>query len=203
MKHKKNLLITILSFAVALAATSQQAEAQGKIVSIGKVALQSQKTPDYQVSGPSKKRWTPKEWIELEVPFSVKLPGKMVALDSLSFKYYVVLNGPKKTLLTATLNHSNVPGNEKIASVVYISPQTIQKIANSSTAVSGPHKMVVAYGVEVEYNGATVGFFDSTGAKSPDKAFWTKDGLERGDGLVSKKETPFAPLWSDYHAEVR
>lgn len=203
MKHNRNLFITALSLAAAFVAMSLQANAQGKIVSISKPIVQSQKTPDYNVSGPKKKRWTPKSWIEIEVPFVVnKLPAKMVALDQLSFKYYVVLNGPKKKLLTTTLNHTNVPGKEKVASVVYISPQTVQKIANS-TSVSDPSKLVVAYGVEVEYNNEIVGFYDSTGKKNPEQAFWKSSSFENADGLLAKKDTPFAPLWADYHVEVR
>ncbi|MEZ5325407.1 MAG: hypothetical protein R3F19_10115 [Verrucomicrobiales bacterium] len=62
-----------------------------------------------------------KEWVEIEVPFIVtKLPAKAVALTELVFDY-VVVNGPEKKMLTATLNHTNVPGKEKVASVVYIS----------------------------------------------------------------------------------
>ena len=189
--------------AAAVVASSLQAHAQGKIVSVSKPIVQSQKTPDYNVQGPKKKRWTQKEWVEIEVPFIVnKLPARAVALESLTFKYYVVVGGPKKKLLTTTLTHTNVPGKEKIASVVYISPQTMQKIANKAK-VPSPAKLVVAYGVEVDYDGKTVGFFDSTGKKNPEQAFWKSSSFESAEGLLPKKETPFAPLWSDYHAEVR
>lgn len=204
MKHNRNQILSVLSLAAAFVAMPLQAQAQGKIVSVSKPIVQSQKTPDYTVSGPKKKRWTAKEWVEIEVPFVVnKLPAKAVALDELTFKYYVVVNGPEKRMLTTTLSHTNVPGREKIASVVYISPQTLQKIANSPSSVSAPAKLIVAYGVEVEYGGKIVGFFDSTGKKKPEQAFWKSTSYPSGDGLLAKKDTPFAPLWSDYHAEVR
>ena len=109
---------------------------------------------------------------------------------------------PKKRLLSTTLNHTSVPGKEKVASVVYISPQTMQKLANRPS-VSSPDKLVVAYGVEVEYDGNIVGFFDSTGKKSPEQAFWKSSSFDSADGLLAKKDTPFAPLWSDYHMEVK
>ena len=203
MKHNRNTFIAALTLAVAiLTTTTKRADAQN-IVSIDKPIVQSQKTPDYTVSGPKKKRWTPKEWVEIEVPFVVtKLPDKAVALSELVFKYYVVVNGPEKMLLSTTLNHTNVPGKEKVASVVYISPQTMQKISGRPD-VTSPEKLIVAYGVEVEYDGKTVGFFDSTGKKNPEQAFWKSSTFTSADGLVAKKETPFAPLWSDYHVEVK
>lgn len=204
MKHNRNTLTLALTLAVGiLTTTAKRAHAQGDIVSIDNPVVQSQKTPDYTVSGPKKKRWTQKEWVEIEVPFIVtKLPAKAVALSELVFKYYVVVNGPEKKLLTTTLNHTNVPGKEKVASVVYISPQTMQKISGRADA-SNPDKMIVAYGVEVEYEGKTVGFFDSTGKKKPEQAFWKTSNFPPADGLLAKKDTPFAPLWSDYHVEVR
>lgn len=203
MKHSSSLILTSLTAAVAIIATSVQAHAQGKIVDVGKPTIQSQKTPDYTVQGPKKKRWTQKEWVEIEVPFVVnKLPDKAVALEQLVFRYYVVVDGPEKKMLTTTLTHTNVPGKEKIASVAYISPQTMQKIVNRPS-VTTPDKLVVAYGVEVEYDGNIVGFFDSTGKKTPEQAFWKSSSFDSSDGLLAKKDTPFAPLWYDYHAEVR
>ncbi|MCB1095657.1 MAG: hypothetical protein KDN22_08800 [Verrucomicrobiae bacterium] len=203
MKHKRNTFIAAFSIAVAMLTTTKQVNAQGDIVSISNPIVQSQKTPDYTVSGPKKKRWTQKEWVEIEVPFIVtKLPAKAVALSELVFKYYVVVNGPEKKMLTTTLNHTNVPGKEKVASVVYISPQTMQKLSGNPN-VTSPDKLIAAYGVEVEYDGKIVGFYDSTGKKNPEQAFWKKTDIASADGLLAKKDTPFAPLWSDYHVEVR
>ena len=204
MKYCTKNVLAVLVLSASVVAPSSSSQAQGKIVSVGTPIVQSQKTPDYNVQGPSKKRWTQKEWVEIEVPFTVnKLPDKAVALDALTFRYYVVVNSPdKKKLLTTTVTHTNVPGKENVASVVYISPQTMQKLANRPK-VSSPDKLVVGYGVEVEYDGKIVGFFDSTGKKSPEQAFWKDGTFDSAEGLLTKKDTPFAPLWSDYHVEAK
>ena len=104
--------------------------------------------------------------------------------------------------------HSNVPIDAVSHSVVYISPSTILRVTGKP---EGNATLVSAYAVEVQKNGETVGFFSKFGGSSIDnpsdpKAKWWEAKAappqEQG-GLFSKPQTPFSPLWGDFHADVK
>ena len=207
MKYSTTYLSCLLA-ALTLVLATQQATAQ-KLIDVKKPILQTQKTPRYNPTGVKKKNWKPKTWIEFEVPFTaLKAPEKgLKTIPELTVEFYVlVVVGKSKTLLSTTLNHRNIPLKEATASVVYISPSEIRALAGGAS-VSNPTKLVKEYGVEVKSGGTTVGFYDSTGKRNPEAAFWkaaeASTGVKTRDGaLLPKKDTPFAPLWYDYHAET-
>jgi hypothetical protein len=201
-------LIGVLAFASSVRSQDGKGE---KLVDIKDVAIQVQKTPDIPAQNVSKKRWTPKDWIEVEVPFVAIPPkaakGDFKVYESLTFKYYVLFENPdpkKRKTLTADLVHTNVPVNENVASVAYISPSTILALTGSNRAQPNA---VTFWGVEVTYNGNVVGFLSSRG-KSPTDAgakWWESDKApaQAPGMLLNKMQTPFAPLWGDYHCDVQ
>jgi hypothetical protein len=201
-------LAAVLGLAPAVRAQDGKGE---KLVDIKDVIIQVQKTPDIKGTGVKEKRWVPKEWIEVEVPFVAIAPKSAKAdfkvFESLVFKYYVLFENAdkdKRKILTAELTHVNVPVNENIASVAYISPSTIYALTGKNR---GDASAITFWGVEVTYNGNVVGFLSSRG-KSPSDAgaeWWKSDKAPaQAPGLMlNKQQTPFAPLWGDYHADVQ
>ncbi|MFN0128762.1 MAG: Amuc_1102 family pilus-like protein [Verrucomicrobiales bacterium] len=182
-----------------------------KLIDLKQPIIQAQQTPDLKGTGVKEKRWKPKDWLEFEVPFIASPPNSLrstfTSFDVLNFKYYLYLDNPddkKKRILTADLNHVNVPINEPLASVVYLSPSAVLRLTGVPRIVPNDVKN---WAVEVSYNGKVVGFISSSGKSPTDpKATWWKSPnappTEAGV-LKNKTETPFAPLWGDYHAEVQ
>jgi len=187
-----------------------------KLVEIKDIKVQVQKTPDFALKGgTTDKRVRPKDWIEIEPEFkTLKTPAdkKSEVAPELTFKYYVFLNtmsGVKENarILTAEVVHTNVPLEEVSHSVVYISPSTILRVTGKA---EGNASLVTAYAVEVTKGGEVVGFFSKFGGATIDnpsdpKGKWweSKAAPQQEPALLSKIQTPFAPLWGDYHADVR
>jgi hypothetical protein len=180
------------------------------LVDLKDPTIQVQQTPDWDVKNIQKKRWKPKDWIEIEVPFEAKAPANkrdLKVYDSLNFKYYVYLDSPdkdKKKILTADVTHVNIPIGETMASVVYLSPSDIFSLTGSNRAMPN---MVTMWGIEV-FNGTQLVGFHSSRGKSPTQAgaeWWkVNNAPPQVPGLLrNKTQTPFAPLWGDYHAEVQ
>jgi hypothetical protein len=190
----------VLAFAAfaAFAALPGLAPGQAK-VEVNDVAIQAQQTPQFNVTGVKDKRWKPKAWMELEVAFEADLPRAEV-IDALVFRYYIVLEGPreKQKTLVGDVTHVNVPVGEAAYAVVYLSPATIKAITGSEDFDAAG---VRAWGVEVLHGGELVGGKSSTNNK------WWDGGQAtppRAEGLIlNKKQTPFAPLWGDYHVDVQ
>lgn len=182
---------------------AQDAKAE-KLVDLKEPLIQAQSTPDIKAAFVKEKRWKPKEWLEFEVPFIAAAPrGAATAIttyDQLTFKYYLFLDNPdkkKQRILTAEVNHVNVPIGEGMASVVYLSPSAVQRLTGSPRVNANA---VTLWAVEVTREGKTVGFLSKDGKK-----WWESPSAPATEPAVlkNKMETPFAPLWGDFHAEVQ
>jgi hypothetical protein len=185
-----------------------------KLVVFKDIKIDLQKTPDFSLKGGTKdKKFRPKDWIEIEPEFKTEKPAdakKSEVLSELTFKYYVLLNSSVKEnarVLTGEVVHSNVPVDEVSHSVVYISPSTIFQVTGKPEGNAG---LVTAYAVEASRGGAVVGFFSKFGGStvtdpSDPKGKWWESKLapKQEPGLLSKPQTPFAPLWGDFHADVK
>jgi hypothetical protein len=210
---------TIAAFVLAglcQAATAQDppAAVKERLIDFKDIKIQVQKTPDFSLKGGTKdKRVSPKDWIEIEPEFkTLRSPSdkKAEVIPELTFKYYVYLNGSVKDnarILTAEVIHTNVPIDEVLHSVVYISPSAILRVTGKPEGNVG---LVSAYGVEVSKGGEIVGFYSQLGAtkmNNPNdaKAKWweAKSAPQMEPALLSKPQTPFAPLWGDFHADVK
>ena len=110
-----------------------------KLVDISKVDINIQKTPQIQATNVKDKRWTPKDWIEIEVEATAELSKtekdkSRKTYDEVTFKYYAYLTGSsakKSRVLTGEIVHVNVPIKEKIHSVAYITPSQLQKVTEA------------------------------------------------------------------------
>lgn len=201
----RSLLATLAvaaSFGVSTA-QAQDAKAE-KLVDLKEPTIQAQSTPDIKAAYVKDKRWKPKEWLEFEIPFIAAAPrsggANLTTYDLLTFKYYLFLDNPdkkKQRILTAEVNHVNVPIGEGLASVVYLSPSAVYRLTGNARVNAGA---VTLWGVEVTREGKTVGFLSKDGKK-----WWESPSAPTTEPAVlkNKMETPFAPLWGDYHAEVQ
>ena len=184
------------------------AGAKEKLVDFNKVDINIQKTPQIQVPNVKDKRWTPKDWLEIEVEATAELSKNekdrnKKSHDEVTFKYFVYLQGAtkeKSRVLTADVTHVNVPIKEKIHSVVYISPSQLQKLTDTTAVGQASPTMVKAWGVQAFINGQEVGRKTS----EANKEWWTNPALPAQEAsLLDKTQTPFAPLWGDFHLEVK
>lgn len=153
----------------------------------------------------SSKKFTPKNWLEVEVELQVeklKEEPKDKYLDEVKVNYYLVVKGQdrKLYLIKRTVTHVNVPTDEPVVSAVYLSPNTLKRITGSNRSSK---RDIEAIGGEVELNGRMVGFF-TYGLK----AGWWRSIPERVEltekfPLLDRTQTPFAPFWYDRYAEVK
>jgi hypothetical protein len=168
--------------------------------------VDAQYTPQFSVPNVKDKRFRPKNWLELDVAFDAdkaKVAGdNNPVIDSLEFKYYVVLNVRNKegklTMLTASATYTNIMEKEELHTLMYVSPATLQNLLNKNTFTAAD---VSAFGVEIYKNGAAAGRHISSGAAP----FWENaSNFVVVDGaLLPKSKTPFAPLWGDYDVESK
>lgn len=206
-------ILATLAVAVGLGVSTAQAQdaKSEKLVDLKEPTIQSQQTPDFKGTGVKEKRFKPKDWLEFEIPFIATAPrnakGNFTSFDALTFKYYLYLanaDKDKNRILTAEVTHVNVPVGEGLASVVYLSPAAVLGLTGNSRVMANA---VTFWGVEVTHDGKVVGFLSSKGKSPSDSgAEWWKapSAPPTVPGMLKNKmETPFAPLWGDYHAEVQ
>lgn len=183
---------------MALGMTGIAHAQQAPKVEIKDVKIAAQNTPKFSVQGVKEKKWRPKTWLELEVDFEVEVP-KLDYVSELLFKYYLVLEAPRDKMrtLTGEIAHLNIKVNELSHAVAYVSPSTLESQTEKEGFSEGDVKF---WGVEVFMGGNLIG-----GESSNGKKWWESAQVPaKVDGLIlNKKKTPFAPLWGDYHADVR
>jgi hypothetical protein len=205
-----NSMLATVAVVVGLGVSTAQAQ-DAKLIDLKEPIIQAQQTPDIKAAGVKDKRWKPKEWLEFEVPFIAMAPrnakANFTSYEQLTFKFYIFLSNAdkeKSRILTAEVNHVNVPVGEGMASVVYLSPSAVLGLSGSPRVQTNA---VSLWAVEVAHEGKTVGFISSKGKSptDPGAEWWkaTSAPPTVAGVLKNKMETPFAPLWGDYHAEVQ
>lgn len=187
-------------------ATAQEASKEVK-VDVKKVEAGQQNTPQFAAPNVKDKRWNPKIWLELDTAFNVaksRTAGDGPMVDSLDFKFYVVLNKRDKdgklTMLTASISYLNANSDDREShAMAFVSPSALARVLENPrfTAVDITPSAV---GVEVFKGGALAGGYTSGGGK-----FWEKaENFNIVDGvLLPKAKTPFSPLWGDYDLETK
>lgn len=182
------------------------AGAPEELFKIKKVEIATQKAPDYTIKGgTTDKRWKPKDWLEIDFEIDVKAPKNAAKtfkfFDDVKIKYYIYMNpadATKKRVLVAEVSYINVPVDETIHSVVYLSHSSIVNITGDKLVDKGQIQFT---GAEVTYNNTLVGLYP----KAAGAPWWKSDKtppVEEGR-LLPKNKTPFAPLWYDYYMEEK
>lgn len=196
--------------ALLLAATSlslAQAPA-GQVIKITDIKPSLEKSPEFTVPiGPQRKA-TSQDWLWIEVSFLCKIPGpNPPALPEVTFNYYVLLNNPTAqnrsgTLLTGSVIHTGVTsGTDVHHSVMLVSPQTLKGLFGGKTPASLP-AAVQAIGVTASVQGQLQD--EQSILKGKSHPQWWNSLQQGAPGLVlSKDQTPFAPLFYDYFEAVK
>ena len=199
----KTILTVACSVALTGTAFSQLPTSKTNSFDVAKPEFDDLQSPMIQVG--KNKKFTPKDWLEVEVKLKVKKLGQKPEdgyLDEFKVNWYVVVKGQdgKGYMMTKTITHVNMPVEEEVVASVYLSPNTLRRITGKDRAGKGD---LEAIGGEVEFNGEMVGFFSY--GQSP--GWWRKslEKIERTDKfpLLDKTQTPFASLWYDRYAEIK
>jgi len=164
-------------------------------------------TPVISYSGATQKPSRPKSWMEIEVTFSWQPTGPMNPTDKYAddivLDYYVLLSNkssssPQGTLLTGQITHISVPAMQNdLKSVMYVSPRTLERLFDGKIP-SSASSAIVDIGVTISRQGEVVA------QKSLKSAgVWWPQYQKTSGYLLSKNETPFASLNSDYYEAVK
>ena len=202
MKHfKRNLLLASVVLGVMSSASPLMAQ-MGK-VNLSKPDFDALPSPDFSVG--KNKSFKPKDWLEVEVKFSIEMPKdyKQKFIDRVTVKWYVAIEDPrggrKPVFLEKEINHVNVPVGEDIYSSVYLSPAAIKRISGQGRASK---RVIKSVGGEVLVNGQAA--YKNTGkfSSTADPGWWLKISRYDRIQLLNKNETPFKILWWDRYAEI-
>jgi len=164
-------------------------------------------TPAVSYSGASAKsqRGPSKSWLEVEVSFTwqPRVPTDKYA-DDVVVSYYVLLSNrnaqaPQGTMLTGQVTHMSIPAKQTdLKSVIYASPRTLERFFDGKVPAS-VSSAITDIGVTISKQGQVVA---QKSLNSKSGAWWPQ--IQQTSGyLLSKPETPFAPLNWDYYETVK
>jgi hypothetical protein len=142
----------------------------------------------------------PAVWLEVETEFDA-----FQEFPELTFKYSLILTGKQGTpprLLEGEVVHVDVaPGRER-HSVMYIAPKTLNRLSDnkafSINSIAGVY-------VEVSSGGQLIAFGQKSAKLTYENFAKARESLtdKLTDALLNKGQTPFAPLFFDYHEAIK
>lgn len=201
------IVLTLL--AIPAPARAQQA-ALNTEVQINKIEPSFLPSPKISAAGYVKQaQGRPGSWLEVEVTFERNSKEPKIA-EELTFNYYVLLKNErftedkKPTLLTATIVHTNVPQEKLLHSVAFVSPRTLASFFDGKAPVNA-QQTITDVGVTITGKNGLLAIATSKGTVKGDKGWWDNAALytPKTGALLSKNETPFAPLEWDYYEAVK
>jgi len=163
-------------------------------IKITKVTANILQTPQFNVSGDSKRVPSPASWVEIETELDVAAEF----VPEITLNYYVAINvSQTQVALTGTVTHVNITkGRGKYCSI-YISPQSLFVLMQGRTpAVSNVDQ------VTVQITSQGVPIAEGQLNSSPPSGWWSTMRQQAGF-LLKKTETPFAPLWWDRYEAIK
>jgi len=207
MKRTFRMAAPVLS-AVILAATLGLAQAQLPIVvsqvqaDLDDPVMEMQPTPEFEASKVNAKRTErSREWLEIELPFKLESDSQIGIVPEITIQYYFGVRGPGNTtfMLSDAFTYQNVPDDEMVYSIVYVSPPSLARIAGGMGEFD-IRSNIGAWGVEILHNGRVVAAASSAG-RDP---WWNAFTGPRVPGfLMPKEKTPYQMLWIDRHVELK
>lgn len=198
----KSLFCCGLVCLFASAVSAQDAPDAKAEIKLSRVEMQieSQQTPQIQVTNVKDKRWRPKQWLEVQVDFKStvarSLGGREGTYPGIEIKYFLAVAGKKnkdgkQVVITGNISYKDVP-NEECHALAFVSPAALKRILEKE---NGGKADISLFGCEISAGGTVLGGKSSTGSK------WWEAGADKmaaEDVLVPKDKTPFAPLWGDF-----
>ncbi|MEQ1748127.1 MAG: Amuc_1102 family pilus-like protein [Prosthecobacter sp.] len=199
--------LTLALSIVALALPSLQAQTKPAVkVDIKAPKVSTIQTPQFQASNVPDKSWRPKDWLEIDMEFDIKLAttagGRNGSLASMTVNFYLGMNAKsadgKFQVMKGSFDYVDIPASEKCHALAFITPATLRRVLLKDGFTAGSD--IKAWGVEVLVDGQRVAGETSTG-----KAWWEDAAtLNINDAvMLAKKDTPFAILWGDYDVGVK
>ena len=156
-------------------------------IELGKIAPEVVKTPEFQLSsGPTKRTGRSLSWLEIEVSYETKAE----TIDELTFKFIAQI---EKQLITGEVTYVNISKGRDHFAVMYVSPKGLDKLTKGKPLTGAS---IENAWVEVSRQGqvlAKAGWKNTPVPNAPQTA-----GL-----LLSKNQTPFAPLFYDRYEEIK
>lgn len=206
-------LATLLAVCAPLApsALSQSAPLNSEI-QISKLEATFVDSPKLTGGYSKKSSGRPGQWLELEVTFDRAADPKAPKFaDDLTFNYYILLKNEsvtedrKPTLLTGSITHVHTPQDKGLHAVAFVSPRTLAKFFDGKVPVNA-QQALTDYGVTISGKSGLLALAASKPAGvRGDKGWWDTPGLySPAPGFIlSKDQTPFAPLEWDYFEPVK
>jgi len=190
------LALTLLSFAVPCLAVP------GAEFAVKKVALEYPTSPDIPGANGAAIQWKPQQWVRVEVTFDAAAEFT----DELTFNYYVLYSDrplPDR-LFVGRVNHVNIAKGQGLHSAMYLSPKTIQRIAQrSSNKTFVPSTFpITQVTVTITKPGVTAPIAMGSLKPGLQGEWWSTIKQEEGF-LLNKSETPFASLYWDYYEAIK
>lgn len=206
-------LALISAFAFAFSAAervhAQDAPTPPQVkVDFKRATIIEQPTPQFSAGAVKEKRWRPKNWIEMDVEFEIKLPadagGNRGTYSGLKVNIYIALQHRTKEgkmeVVQGSFDLLNVPAGEPCHVLAYISPATMKSIFQKDIITASTD--IQAWGVEFYADGQRIEGKSSVG----NDPWWEtkKDNFVfLQDLLVHKSKTPFGILWGDYDVPIQ
>jgi len=190
------IALTLLSFVAPCLAVP------GVEFTVKKVALDYPASPDIPGANGSSIQWKPQQWVRIEVTFDAAAEFT----DELTFNYYALYSdrpGPDR-LFVGHVNHVNIAKGQNLHSVMYLSPKSLQRIAQrSSTKAFVPTNFpITQVTVTITKPGVTAPIAIGSLKPGAQGEWWSTIKQEEGF-LVNKSETPFASLHWDYYEALK
>ena len=205
---KARYLTFVLAAAASLSAQTVEVSKE-VLIKQNRIAIKpdTQKTPQFTPTNVKDKRWTPKDWLEVDIAFDAEKANnpadRSPVIESLDFKVFVLLNKRDKdgklTLLTANVTYVNIQEKETQHVLLYVSPAALARVIENQRPTT-VDITPMAVGVEVYRNGALAGWNSTAQGR-----YWEKiENFNVTDGvLLPKAKTPFSTLWGDYDLEPK
>ncbi|HEY8900428.1 MAG TPA: Amuc_1102 family pilus-like protein [Chthoniobacterales bacterium] len=199
-------LFLAAAFAISIAPS---VFAQNSPLKITDIKATLEKSPEFTIGVGPQRKATSQDWLWVEVSYIYQATVRNAPPIEPSFTYYILFNNPTPqnrtgTLLSGTVVHTGVTAGgagDVHHSVMLVSPQTLRSLfdGKAPTSVAAATQ---AIGVTVSVNGQLADEM-SVGKAKGRKQWWVS--LPQGaPGLVlTKDQTPFAPLFYDYFDAVK
>jgi len=202
--HHKALFAVVLA---GLLTWASPLMAQQYKLDIDKPQFDSLYSPQIGTVSGAKKRFDPKEWLEVEVKFKItsSIRDETYA-NRVTVRWFVAADvtegkSTKTRVLEKEVSYVNVPVGEDVYVSVYLSPSAVKRISGRDNAGKN---VVKGVGGEILVNGSQPvkgsGLF-TTEPTSKGK-WWDELARYNKIPLRNKNETPFKFLWWDRYAEI-
>lgn len=198
--------ILIITTSLALLVPGLRAQTVSAKVDIKQPKISNIQTPQFNAGNVPDKNWRPKDWLEIDMEFDIKLTqaagGRNGSLPSMTVHYFLGMNGTtadgRFQVLKGSFEYVDIPAAEKCHALAFVSPATLRRVLQKEGFTAGSD--LKAWGVEVVVDGQRVAGESSTGKP------WWEDSAKLAineNTLLPKKDTPFAILWGDYDVGVK